>query len=841
MDKKEFLDKFTPNARSALSNAQDIAQDSLTNIGSEHILLGMLLVKQSLANDMLSNLNISAEKVQLVLDLIQEESINSKIDQPQATLTKQAKTIIEESFLTANRFAHRFVGTEHMLYAMLGHESSQACLVLKNLGVNIKKLKKQIQFLFEQSQKAPMMFDDNNISEGFDTDAPPGVFTEPMSQGPNTKPASLIDQFAIDITAMAVKNNLDPVIGRASEIERLIQILNRRTKNNPVLIGEAGVGKTAIVEGLAQKIVSEDVPDMLINKRIYSLDLPMLIAGTKYRGEFEDRLKKLIDEVIKSKNIILFIDELHMMVGAGSAEGAMDAANILKPALARGELQIIGATTTEEYRKFIEKDSALERRLQSIMVDESSIDHSIQILKGLKNTQQIHHNVQITDDAIEAAVRFAKRYINDRQLPDSAIDLLDEAASAASIKQSFSDRTGIKEVEKKLDKVIFAKDQAVANQDYEKAAGLRDKEQKLKQEIAKIQKKNQQISKSKQSQITATEIAEVVARWTKIPVQKLITSQKDKYLNLEKKIGKFIINQEEAISAIASTIKRSRTGISNPNRPLGSFIFLGPTGVGKTELAKVLAREIYESEDALIKIDMSEFMERHNASQLIGAPAGYVGYDDGGKLTEMVRRKPYSIILFDEIEKAHPDVFNILLQILEDGELSDAKGKKVNFKNTIIIMTSNLGLKEFNRHAKIGFETDFETEKISYDDIKSIVLKEIKNHFKPEFLNRVDKTIVFQPLDKESLAKIIDLQIKELIDRLLEKNIKLKVGHSAKEQILSIGFDPENGARPIRRTIQQMIEDPLAEGLLDGNFSEGDTISARKFKNSLQLKKTNRK
>ncbi len=833
MEKKEFLDKFTPNAKSALSHAQDIAQDSFTNIGSEQILLGILLVKQSLANDMLSSLNISAEKVQLVLDLIQEEISPSKIDQTQATLTKQAKTIIEESFITASKFKHRFVGTEHLLYAMLGHESSQACLVLKNLGVNIKKLKKQIQFLFEQSQKAPVELDEN-YDQGFEQ--PPGVFTEPMPPQ-NAKSSSMLAQFAIDITKMADKNGLDPVIGRSEEIERLTQILNRRTKNNPVLIGEAGVGKTAIVEGLAQKIIKEEVPDMLIGKRIFSLDLPLLIAGTKYRGEFEDRLKKVIAEVIKNKDAILFIDELHMMVGAGSAEGAMDAANILKPALARGELQIIGATTTEEYRKFIEKDSALERRLQSIMVEESTIDHSIAILKGLKSAQEEHHNVTITDEAVVSAVKFAKRYINDRQLPDSAIDLLDEAASAASIKQSFSDRTGIKEVEKKLDKVLFAKDKAVANQDYEKAASYRDREQKLKNEIAKIHKKNRELNKSKKSEIGPDDIARVVGKWTSIPVSKLVTSQKDKYLNLEKQLSTHIISQEEAIKAIASTIKRSRTGISNPDRPLGSFMFMGPTGVGKTELAKVLAREVYESEDSLIKIDMSEFMERHNTSQLVGAPAGYIGYDDGGKLTEQVRRKPYSIILFDEIEKAHPDVYNILLQILEDGQLTDSKGKKVNFKNTIIIMTSNLGLKEFNQHAKMGFETDSEEEQQSYEEIKEHVLKETKNKFKPEFLNRLDKIIVFKPLDKKAISKIVDLRVKELVERLKEKNINLKVGKSAKEQIITLGFDPENGARPIRRTIQQIIEDPLAEGLLDGKFKEGDSISVRKYKNSLKLTK----
>ncbi|MFA4931048.1 MAG: ATP-dependent Clp protease ATP-binding subunit [Patescibacteria group bacterium] len=834
MEKNEFFDKFTPNAKLALNNAQDISQDSMANIGSEQILLGILLVKQSLANDMLSSLNISAEKVQLVLDLINEEMGTQKTTSHQTTLTKQAKTIIEEAFFTAKRFNHSYVGTEHLLYAMLGHENSQACLVLKNLGVNIKKLKRQIQFLFEQSQKnaETINYSDNQDQYNLPPDVAYGA-NQPMT-GAKEK---TLEQYTTDITDKAKKGKLDPVIGRSDEIERIIQILNRRTKNNPVLIGEAGVGKTAIIEGLAQKIVEENVPDLLLKKKILSLDLPLMIAGTKYRGEFEDRLKKILKEVMSRDDIILFIDELHMMVGAGSAEGALDAANILKPSLARGDIQIIGATTTEEYRKFIEKDSALERRLQSIQVEEPNLEESIQILHGLKPKQEQHHNIKIGDDAIDAAVKLAKRYITDRKLPDSAIDLLDEAASAASIKYNITDKSGTKNLQKKLDTVIMAKERAVGEQDYEAAAKYRDKEKDIIAEISNITKNNKNKSKTNQVEINAENIAVIVSKQTKIPLNKLISSQKEKYAHIEKLLSDHIVSQEEAIDTIAKTVKRSRTGISNPNRPLGSFIFLGPTGVGKTELAKVLAREIFESEDALIKVDMSEFMERHQTSRLVGAPAGYVGYEEGGKLTEAVRRRPYSVILLDEIEKAHPDVFNLLLQILEDGELTDAKGKKVNFKNTIIIMTSNLGMKEFNQQARIGFDTEKQPVGIGYDEIKNHVLEEIKKQFKPEFLNRLDKIIVFKPLDKASIEKIVNLQLVGLMVRLKEKRIKLVVPLAAKKLIVELSFDPENGARPVRRVIQQRIEDPLAEGILDGKFKEGDTIRVKKYKNDLKLEK----
>ncbi len=838
MKNNDFFDRFTPNAKQALNNAQDISQDSLTNIGSEQILLGILLVKKSLGNDILANLNITAEKVQLVLDLIQEEMGTPKLDQETSTLTKQAKTIIEEAFFTAKRFNHKYVGTEHLLYAMLGHENSQACLVLKNLGVNIKKLKRQIQFLFEQSQKTP---ENDQFEEMEDMTSFPGAEEwngpNPNYPGSNQGKNDVIDQFTVDITDRAAKEKLDPVIGRNQEIERIIQILNRRTKNNPVLIGEAGVGKTAIIEGLAIKIVKEEVPDVLLNKKILTLDLPLLIAGTKYRGEFEDRLKKVVNEVIKRHNVILFIDELHMLVGAGSAEGALDAANILKPALARGDLQIIGATTTEEYRKFIEKDSALERRLQPIMVEEPSYEDAILILHGLKHGLEEHHHILISDEAIEEAVRLSKRYLTDRRHPDSAIDLLDEAASALSLKYNISDKTGLKDLNKKLNNLSQAKEQAVANQDYETAAKHRDEEQKLQKKIAQAIKQNQEQLKTKKISLTPNDIAQVIARWLKIPADKIISSQKEKYANLEKLLKKNIIGQDEAIESIAKTIKRSRTGVSNPKRPLGSFMFLGPTGVGKTELAKVLAREIFESEDALIKLDMSEFMERHQTARLVGAPAGYVGYEEGGKLTEAVRRRPYAIILFDEIEKAHPDVFNLLLQILEDGELTDAKGKKVNFKNAIIILTSNLGLREFNQQAKLGFELSTENKKLDYNEIKTHVLEQLKKNFKPEFLNRLDKIVVFKPLDLKDINKIIDLQLAELNQRLISKKIKLQTLPAAKKLIATLGYEPENGARSIRRVIQQLIEDPLAEGLLDEKFQEGNTILVNKYKNTLKLTK----
>lgn len=839
MNKNEFFNKFTPNAKLSLANAQDIAQENNANIGSEHILLGVLSVKQSLASDMLSNLNITAEKVQLVLDLIQEEiGAPGSVDHAQVTLTKQAKTIIEESFLTASKYQHRYVGTEHLLFSMLGHENSQACLVLKNLGVNIKKLKRQIQILFEQSHKRVESFDNptddpTDFNPGGDMHFPGQAST--MSAAPGG--GSLLDKYTIDITAKAQAGELDPVIGRNEEITRMIQILNRRTKNNPVLIGEAGVGKTAIIEGLAQKIASDDVPEILVDKKIYTLDLPLMVAGTKFRGEFEDRLKRVIQEVTQAKNIILFIDELHMMVGAGSAEGSLDAANILKPALARGELQIIGATTTEEYRKFIEKDSALERRMQSILVEEPTIEDTIKIIKGLKKKQEEHHNIIISQDAIEAAVKLSQRYLSERKLPDKAIDLIDEAASAASISQSQASQG--QDVSKKtrdqLDSIILSKEKAVANQDYELAADLRDQEDKLRAKIDKIKEKNRK--NTKKTTISADDVAAVLARWTKIPVNKIVASQKTKFAQINQILKKYIINQEEAIDAISAVIKRSRTGITNPKRPLGSFIFLGPSGVGKTELAKVLAREIFESEDALIKIDMSEFMEKHNTSRLVGSPPGYVGYDDSGKLTEAVRRRPYSVVLFDEIEKAHPDVFNIMLQIMEDGELTDAKGKKVNFKNTIIIMTSNLGLKEFNQQAKIGFETELSNKEFDYQAMSDHVMEQVKTNFRPEFINRLDKVIVFRPLDKKSIAKIVDLQIKELQERLKEQSITLKVGKKAKEVIIEKGFDPKYGARPIRRIIQELIEDRLAEGLLESKFKDGDSVSVRISRDDVKLVK----
>ncbi len=617
------------------------------------------------------------------------------------------------------------------------------------------------------------------------------------------------------------------MIGRIREIERLIQILNRRTKNNPVLIGEPGVGKTAIVEGLAHKITSGEVPDSLHKKRILTLDLASMVAGTKYRGEFEEMIKKIIDEAKKNQDIILFIDEFHTVISAGAAEGALDAANILKPALSRGEIQCIGATTLEEYRKYIEKDAALERRFQPIKVEEPSLEETIEILGGIKKNYEDFHSITITSEALAAAAKLSKRYISDRFLPDKAIDLIDEAASKSKIKRIEFPKE-IKELQKDLEKIISKKEKAVSGQDFEKAAEMRDLEISVLEKIKKLKTENIDKKSQKPVKITEEDIAEVVSSWTGIPITRLVEVETKRLLNLDKILKERIIGQDEAVQTIAQAIRRSRTGISDTRRPIGSFIFLGPSGVGKTELAKVLAKYVFETEDALVKLDMSEFMERHNVSRLIGAPPGYVGYEESGKLTEAVRRKPYAVILLDEIEKAHPDVFNILLQILEDGYLTDAKGKRVDFKNTIIIMTSNIGVAELNRQAFVGFQADTHDEKKKaenrYKEIKKSILGRLKDNFRPEFLNRIDRIIVFRPLDKNDIRKIVDLQVSDLQERLLEHKTKIKITTKAKDLLAKNGFDPENGARPLRRVIQNIIEDELAERMLTSEIHEGDTI-----------------
>ncbi len=835
MNSKEYkqFDKFTANAKKALIAAQKEAK-KLGNsyIGTEHLLLGILVQKRSLGADILGSFGVDLEKLYLVLDFTPGGIVETKTKKG---LSLHAKKAIEIAVDMARKYNHFYIGTEHLLLGLLSQKNSACYVILKSIKVNPDKIRSSIEGLFKKSASEENEIKDRMIPTGLKFSSP---------QVKNKKKTPALDYFSADLVEQAKKRKLDPTIGRSKEIERVIQILNRRTKNNPVLLGEPGVGKTAIVEGLAQKIVEGNVPENLIGKRLLVIDLASMIAGTKYRGEFEDRIKKVIEEVKRTKNVILFIDEVHTVVGAGAAEGALDAANILKPSLSRGELQCIGATTQDEYRKYIEKDAALERRFQPVIVEENTIEETIDILKGIRKNYEDFHKIIITDNAIEAAAKFSKRYISDRFLPDKAVDLIDEAASKVRVKFKHPS-SGIKEIQEKIKKIISKKEKAVSEQNYEEAAKLRDHEEKMKAESKRIRMGKTKEKESKKIEITAEDIAEVVASWTGIPITRLIKTEMENLLKLENILKQRIIGQDEAVNNVAKCIRRGRMGISDPERPLGSFIFLGPTGVGKTELAKTLAFKIFESEDSLIKIDMSEFMEKHNISRLVGAPPGYVGYEESGKLTEAVRRKPYSVVLLDEIEKAHPDVFNILLQILEDGCLTDAKGKKVDFKNTVIIMTSNIGLRELNREAKIGFQIAKKNQKEemdkSYHRIKEKVLTEVKNVFRPEFLNRLDKIVVFKPLNQKAIRKIVNLQLLDLQKRLEEKKIILKFSPKAKNLLAERGFDPENGARPLRRVIQVLIEDPLAEGLLSGDFSEGENVKVIREKENIKLEPIKRK
>jgi len=830
------FDKFNNEAKKALVSAQKEARRmGSAYIGTEHLLLGILMQKESIAAEVLNNFGVRLEKLYLVLEIAMR---NLKEIKTKAGLSEAAQKSIEMAVDLARRYNYSYIGTEHLLLALLSQKDSSASFLIRTLKIDPKIIKEQLENLLSQSGSGENLGEEPLSAPG----EPIFGGSEPVLGGLKTRfgtKTPALNYFSTDLTKMAAEGKLDPVIGREKEIERLIQILNRRTKNNPVLIGDPGVGKTAIVEGLALRIVNSEVPDNLLNKRILALDLAGMIAGTKYRGEFEERIKKVIEEVKKDKNIILFIDELHTVVGAGAAEGAMDAANILKPALSRGEIRCIGATTADEYRKYIEKDSALERRFQPILVRENTVEETIEILKGLKKNYEDFHKVELTDEAIIAAAKLSKRYIPDRFLPDKAIDLIDEASSRIKLKKSVSSPQ-IKSLQAKLKEIIKEKEKAVEAQMFEQAALLRDQELSLKEEIMKSKGEGTE----KRPKIYASDIAEVVSLQTGIPVTKLVEAESKVFLNLDKLLKTRIVGQDEAVEAVANSLKRSRVGISNPNRPIGSFIFLGPTGVGKTELAKVLAEKVFEAEENLIKIDMSEFMEKHNVSRLVGAPPGYVGYEESGKLTEAVRRKPYSVILLDEIEKAHPDVFNMLLQIMEDGYLTDAKGKKVDFRNTIIIMTSNIGVADLNRQARIGFQAETKNEKEKaereYQEIKERISERLKDYFKPEFLNRVDKVVIFKPLDKKSIRAIVDLQINDLVERLKEKKITLKFQKSAKEALAELGFDPENGARPLRRVIQNMIEDPLAEGILEGRFKEGETIIITAKNNCFEFKVANR-
>jgi ATP-dependent Clp protease ATP-binding subunit ClpC len=789
--------RFTERAQKVLALAQEEAiRLGHNNIGTEHILLGLVREGEGIAAKALNGLGLGADKIQKEV-----ENLIGKGQETSQTIhyTPRAKKVIELSMDEARKLGHSYVGTEHILLGLIREGEGVAARVLNNLGVSLNKARQQVLQLLGSNES--------------------GGHQGGSSVSANTP---TLDSLARDLTAIAREGSLDPVIGRSKEIQRVIEVLSRRTKNNPVLIGEPGVGKTAIAEGLAQQIVNNEVPEILREKRVMTLDMGTVVAGTKYRGEFEDRLKKVMDEIRQAGNIILFIDELHTLIGAGGAEGAIDASNILKPSLARGELQCIGATTLDEYRKYIEKDAALERRFQPIRVDEPTAEESVQILHGLRDRYEAHHRVSITDEAIEAAVKLSDRYISDRFLPDKAIDLIDEAGSKVRLR-SYTTPPNLKELEVKLEEVRKEKDAAVQSQEFEKAASLRDTEQRLREQLEETKKSWKEKQGKENNEVTVEDIANVVSSWTGVPVSKLAETETAKLLNLEEVLHSRVIGQEEAVKAVSKAVRRARAGLKDPKRPIGSFVFLGPTGVGKTELARALAEAMFGDEDAMIRIDMSEYMEKHSTSRLVGSPPGYVGYEEGGQLTEKVRRKPYSVILLDEIEKAHPDVFNILLQVLEDGRLTDSKGRTVDFRNTVLIMTSNVGAEALKRNKYVGFNIQ-DTAEQDYKDMKGKVMEELKKAFRPEFLNRIDEIIVFHALEKKHLEEIVTLLSDSLIKRLKEQHIALELTAAAKAKISEEGYDPEYGARPLRRAIQKHIEDRLSEELLKGTVLTGQHV-----------------
>lgn len=797
-----MIDRFTAKARESINLAVQAAEElGHSYVGTEHLLIGLLEEGGGVAARVLSENGVKKEKViSLVSQLI---SPDQTVRMEESGYTPSARRVLENSYKEAVRFKARLIGTEHLLISIIRDNDCVASRLLNTIGISIQKL--YIDVLAAMGEDAP-------------------ANKEELLKGARTKGSTpTLDIYSRDLTELARAGKLDPVIGRETEIKRLIQILSRRTKNNPCLIGEPGVGKTAVVEGLAQMIIEGNVPETIAEKRVLTLDLSGMVAGSKYRGEFEERIKKVIAEVMEDGEVLLFIDEIHTIIGAGGAEGAIDASNILKPSLARGELQLIGATTIEEYRKYIEKDSALERRFQPVTVEEPSEEEAIAILKGLRGRYEAHHHVTITDAALTAAVKLSARYINDRFMPDKAIDVIDEAASKVRL-TAFVEPPEIKELEKEIEKLEDQKEAAIRDEAYEKAGTIKKKQEKKKEKIDKIREKWQKDKDTRKQVVDEEEIADVVSSWTKIPVRKLEEGESQRLKNLESILHERVIGQEEAVTAVAKAIRRGRVGLKDPKRPIGSFLFLGPTGVGKTELSKALAEAMFGIENALIRVDMSEYMEKHSVSKMIGSPPGYVGYDEGGQLSEKVRRNPYSVILFDEIEKAHPDVFNILLQVLDDGHITDAQGRKIDFKNTVIIMTSNAGAESIISPKRLGFGAVAD-EKADYKVMKDRVMEEVKHLFKPEFINRIDEIIVFHPLNKGHMKDIVTIMLKEIMKRTKEQmNITLSVDEAAKEFLINKGYDEKYGARPLRRTIQSSLEDRLAEEILDGAVKEGDEV-----------------
>ena len=800
-----MFERFTEKAIKVIMLAQEEARRLGHNfVGTEQVLLGLIGEGTGVAAKTLKSMGVNLKDARVEVEkIIGRGSGFVAVEIP---FTPRAKRVLELSWDEARQLGHNYIGTEHLLLGLIREGEGVAARVLENLGVDLNKIRTNVVKMLGESKSQTVS------SGGGSSSAPTSKVKTPS-----------LDEYGTDLTLAAAEMRLDPVVGREKEIERVIQILARRTKNNPVLLGEPGVGKTAVAEGLATRIVNGEVPDILEGKKVIQLDMGLLIAGTKYRGEFEERLKKIMDEIRQAGNVILVIDEMHTLIGAGAAEGAIDAANILKPALSRGEIQVIGATTLDEYRKYIEKDSALERRFQSIIIEEPSIDETIEIIRGLKFKYEEHHELIISDEAVVAATKLSSKYVTDRFLPDKAIDALDEASSKVRLKVS-SLCPEAKELDKELRDIVKEKEEAIRNQDFEKASSLRDDEADMRDRIREVTEQWKKDNEANRPVVTEEDVAQVIATMTGVPVTRLTEGESERLLKLENILHERVIGQSDAVVAISKAIRRARVGLKSPNRPIGSFIFSGPTGVGKTELAKALAEAMFGSEDNMIRVDMSEFMEKHSTAKLIGSPPGYVGYDDGGHLSELVRKKPYSVILFDEIEKAHPDIFNIMLQILDDGRLTDAKGRHINFKNTVIIMTSNVGASMITTQGKLGFTTAENEKKDKYEKLKDTVNEELKKAFRPEFLNRIDDIIVFAHLSKEEIREIVDLMMKDLFKRLSERELSMEVTDEVKDFLAKDGYSEAYGARPLRRLIQRKIEDELAEEILTNAYEPGDTI-----------------